>query len=165
MIFGAIEFLQSVNSLKTYEVYFSEGYSTFTNVSIHMEANHTYQLHIEIVASEHTKFNELNATIEGYINGEFVAERHLYKSIYQVEEESESIMTHADIIFTPESDSDLLVSVYNIQADSWTIWIYKDLPPYFIYYPSMFLIIILVGLGITVIYGSKFKKLINSTKK
>lgn len=74
MIFGAIEFVRSGIFLGEYEVHYSEGNSASTAVSISMEANHTYQIHIEIVASEHTKLNELNATAECYVDGKLVAE-------------------------------------------------------------------------------------------
>lgn len=64
-------------------------------------------------------------------------------------------MTYADIVFTPKSHSELMVSVYDIKADIWDLWIHKDAPPTLLPYIFLCLIITVVGFGITVISGNR----------
>ncbi|MFX0125109.1 MAG: hypothetical protein ACFFAE_15870 [Candidatus Hodarchaeota archaeon] len=135
LLIGFFILAETGEGFAEYTVHLSEGSSSYTTVTFQMEVNHSYEVYIEIEASEYHDGTALptqtSAIAEFYIDDQLIVERILYDDSYN--EEDPSLVS--DLIkesFIPESQSEtqLEIILYDIDADSWRITICKDKPPY-----------------------------------
>ncbi|MFX1284129.1 MAG: hypothetical protein ACFFB5_10760 [Promethearchaeota archaeon] len=143
-------------SFTKYTVHESKGSSSYTSITFLMEVNHTYEVYIEIEASEYHDGVSLptktSATAEFYINDLLIAKRYLYDDSYD-EEDPSPVSDFIKESFTPRSTSEtqLEVILSDINADSWRITICKDKPPYIDVLGFLGVIIIFFGFTFTML--------------
>lgn len=75
------------------------------------------------------------------MNGELIEEKDMYRHIYSDEDETDRVSIEIFATFSPQVDSELNITFQGMVTDSWSIWIYKDLPEFLTpepFYESVF---------------------------
>lgn len=123
---GFLVFFQTSEGITKYETLNKTGTESFANVTLVMNANHTYWAVVEISANART----ISATIFFTVDDEQVGEQALLE-YYDTSYSDDAVSTSCAKSFSPEGDSELVIILKDINADRWKVWIYKDLPPLF----------------------------------